>query len=172
MDRLRAQTKNGGSKAAVRRSWVLPVLCRGGLGVLFLARLVGDGAAVEALGVDVAVDELDHGDRGVVAVAEAGLEDADIAALAVLVARAEDGEELSDLGLVADLADRLTAGMEIATLADVISFSTIGRSSLALGSVVTICSCLISAADMLANIALRWAEVRLSLRFASPWRIF
>ena len=35
----------------------------------------------------------------------------------------------------------------------VTSFSTIGRSSLAFGSVVTICSCLISAAHMLANIA-------------------
>ena len=52
-------------------------------------------AAVEALGVDVAVDELDHRQRGVVAVAEAGLQDADIAALTVLVARAEDGEQLA-----------------------------------------------------------------------------
>src|SRR6218665_148625 len=53
----------------------------------------------------------------------------------------------------------------------VMSFSTIGRSSLALGKVVTICSCLISAADMLANMALRWLEVRLSLRLVLPWRI-
>src|SRR5882724_1313605 len=56
-------------------------------------------------------------------------------------------------------------------LPSVISFSTIGRSSLALGSVVTICSCLISAADMLANIALRWLAVRFSFRLVLPWRI-
>src|SRR3569833_1471913 len=56
-------------------------------------------------------------------------------------------------------------------LPSVTSFSTIGRSSLALGSVVTICSCLISAADMLANIALRWLAVRLSFRLVFPWRI-
>ncbi|MNL81031.1 hypothetical protein D3C87_2080310 [compost metagenome] len=53
----------------------------------------------------------------------------------------------------------------------VISFSTIGRRSFALGRVVTICSCLISAADMLANIALRWLAVRLSLRPELPWRM-
>src|SRR5437868_8601545 len=56
-------------------------------------------------------------------------------------------------------------------LPNVTSFSTIGRSSLALGSVVSICSCLISAADMLANIALRWLAVRLSFRLVLPWRI-
>src|SRR5690606_30323643 len=56
-------------------------------------------------------------------------------------------------------------------LPSVTSFSTIGRSSLALGKVVTICSCLISAADMLANIALRWLAVRLSFRLVFPWRI-
>ena len=41
----------------------------------------------------------------------------------------------------------------------------------ALAKVVTICSCLISAADMLANIALRWLAVRLSFRLVFPWRI-
>src|SRR5690606_36729646 len=56
-------------------------------------------------------------------------------------------------------------------LPSVISFSTIGRNSLALGSVVTICSCLISAADMFANMARRWLEVRLSFRLAFPWHI-
>src|SRR5205085_7695666 len=57
-------------------------------------------------------------------------------------------------------------------LPSVTSFSTIGRSSLALGKVVVICSCLISAADMLANIALRWLAVRPSFRLVLPWRIF
>jgi hypothetical protein len=49
-------------------------------------------------------------------------------------------------------------------LPSVTSFSTIGRSSFAFGSVVTICSCLISAAHMLANIARRCSAVRLSFR--------
>src|SRR5690606_852244 len=56
-------------------------------------------------------------------------------------------------------------------LASVISRSTTGLSSFAFGSVVTICSCLISAAAMLANIALRCAAVRLSLRPRLRWRI-
>src|SRR3978361_1988408 len=51
------------------------------------------------------------------------------------------------------------------------SFSTKGRSSLALGRVVTICACLIRLADMLANMAVRWAEVRPSFLCATPWRI-
>ena len=49
-------------------------------------------------------------------------------------------------------------------LPSVTSFSTKGRSSLALGRVVVICSCLISEAAMLANIAVRWLAVRPSLR--------
>src|SRR5665213_2897517 len=56
-------------------------------------------------------------------------------------------------------------------LARVTSFSTKGRSSFALGRVVVICSCLIRLAAMFANMAVRWAEVRLSLRCATPWRI-
>src|SRR5688500_8003116 len=56
-------------------------------------------------------------------------------------------------------------------LASVTSFSTIGRSSLAFGSVVTICSCSIGDAAMLANIAVRWLAVRLSLRPLFPWRM-
>ena len=38
----------------------------------------------------------------------------------------------------------------------------------ALGRVVTICSCLIRLADMLANMAMRWLDVRPSLRCAYP----
>ena len=44
-------------------------------------------AGIEALGIVIAVDEFDHRDRRGIAVAEAGLEHAGIAALAVLVAR-------------------------------------------------------------------------------------
>src|SRR5471032_2167811 len=53
----------------------------------------------------------------------------------------------------------------------VTSFSITGRRSLALGSVVLICSCLISAAVMLPHIALRCEAVRLSLRPWLRWRM-
>src|SRR5205085_1348966 len=55
--------------------------------------------------------------------------------------------------------------------ASVTSFSTTGRSSFAFGSVVTICSCWISAAAILANMAVRCVDVRFSLRPALPWRM-
>src|SRR5665213_36705 len=56
-------------------------------------------------------------------------------------------------------------------LARVTSFSTKGRSSLALGRVVVICSCLIRLAAMFANMAVRWLDVRPSFRCAIPWRM-
>src|ERR1700719_1807285 len=71
---------------------------------LFLHR-----AGIEALGIDVAVDEFDHGHRRVVAVAEAGLDDAGVAALPVLVTGRQRVEQLLDLILVAHLADCLAA---------------------------------------------------------------
>src|SRR3954468_17511603 len=78
-----------------------------GLGRFLLLRLLGRGAAVLALGGGVALDELDHRHRRHVAEAEAGLEDAQIAAAAARVARAERGEQLvGDIG-VAQEADRL-----------------------------------------------------------------
>src|SRR3546814_8874388 len=51
------------------------------------------------------------------------------------------------------------------------SLSISGFSSLAFGSVVVICSCLISDAAMLPNIARRWELVLLSLRPALRWRM-
>src|SRR5689334_19738354 len=56
-------------------------------------------------------------------------------------------------------------------LPSVMSRSTTGRRSLALGSVVEICSCFRRAWQRLSNIALRWAEVRLKLRPRRRWRI-
>ncbi len=76
------------------------------------------GTGVLALGVDVAVDEFDHGHRRVVAVAEAGLDDAGVAALAVLVAGRQRVEQLPDLILVAHLGDRLAAHGQPALLAE------------------------------------------------------
>src|ERR1019366_799119 len=80
---------------------------------LFLHR-----TGVEALGIDVAVDEFDHRHRRVVAVAKAGLDDAGIAALAVLVAGGENVEQLSGLVEIAHLGDRLPAHRKTALLAE------------------------------------------------------
>src|SRR5690242_2255603 len=71
------------------------------LGFLFLHR-----AGILTLGVDVAVDELDHSHRGVVAIAEAGLDDAGVAALTILVARGQRVEQLLDHVDIAQLRDR------------------------------------------------------------------
>ena len=62
-----------------------------------------NGAGILALGIDVAVDELDDRHRRRVAVAEAGLQDARIAAVAVRIALGEHVEELLDDGLVLEL---------------------------------------------------------------------
>src|SRR5882757_4280437 len=75
-------------------------------------------AGIEALGVDVAVDEFDHGHRGVIAIAKTGLDDAGIAALAVLVAGGENVEQLFGLIEVAHLGDRLPPHGETALLAE------------------------------------------------------
>src|SRR5690348_2613468 len=67
------------------------------------------GAGILPLGIDVAIDELDHSHRRVVAVAEARLDDAGITAVAVLVAGGQRVEQLLDLIDVAHLRNRLTA---------------------------------------------------------------
>src|SRR5215213_10181696 len=82
-------------------------------GGLFLHR-----AGIQSLGIDIAVDEFDHGHRRVVAVAEAGLDDAGVAALAVLVAGRQYVEQLADLILVAHLGDRLPAHGQPTLLAE------------------------------------------------------
>src|SRR5690606_17831465 len=66
---------------------------------------------------DVAVDELDHGKRGVIAMAEARLHDAQIAAVAVRITRRDGIEQALDDAFIADLRDNLAAGMQIAALA-------------------------------------------------------
>src|SRR3954463_15981162 len=89
-----------------------------GLRRFLLLRLLGRGAAVLALGGGVALDELDHGHRRHVTEAEAGLEDAQVAAVAGGVARAQRGEQLvGDVG-IAQEADRLAAGVQATPLAE------------------------------------------------------
>src|SRR5215471_17984651 len=56
-------------------------------------------------------------------------------------------------------------------LPSVISRSTKGRRSFAFGSVVRICSCLISAAARFSNIALRCPDLRLKPRPRRRWRM-
>src|ERR1700722_9029802 len=83
------------------------------LGFLFL-----HGTGIQALGIDVAIDEFDHGHRRVVAVAEAGLDDAGIAAMTVLVAGRQNVEQLLDLIDIAPLGAPLAAHGEPALLAE------------------------------------------------------
>src|SRR5579863_8803914 len=73
---------------------------------------------IEALGIDIAVDELDDRHRRVVAIAEAGLDDAGVTAVAVLVAGSENFEQLLGLVDIAHLRDRLAAQRKSALLAE------------------------------------------------------
>jgi len=81
-------------------------------GRLFLGLLLLHRTGILAFSLDIAVDKLDHRLGGVVAVAEARLHDAGIAAIAALVARADDVEEFFNLGNVANFGDRLTPGVQ------------------------------------------------------------
>src|SRR5712671_3501194 len=83
---------------------------------LLLGRL-GRRTGVLALGGGVALDELDHRHRRGVTEAETRLQDAQVAAVALGVARPQRGEELvGDVG-IAQEADRLAAGVQAALLA-------------------------------------------------------
>src|ERR1700704_3538729 len=76
-------------------------------------------AGIQALGIDVTLDELDHCDRRVVAVAKARLHNAGIAAVAVLVARTQHVEQLLHHGNVANLRDRLAPRMQAAAISEI-----------------------------------------------------
>src|SRR6185312_1762008 len=89
-----------------------------GLRRLLLLRLLGRGAGVLALGGGVALDELDHGHRRHVAEAVAGLQDAQVAAVAAGVARAQRGEQLVGNVGVAQEANRLAASVQATLLAE------------------------------------------------------
>src|SRR5690349_18754316 len=62
--------------------------------------LVDHRAGILALGADVAIDELDHRDRGGVRRADAGLDDPRVAAVAAGVARSDHVEQLGELRVV------------------------------------------------------------------------
>ena len=77
---------------------------------------LGAGPVGSALGAGVAVDKLDDRHRSHVAIPEAGLQDPDIAALTVLVARPEDREQAFGVHVLLQRRMGLTAGMQIAAL--------------------------------------------------------
>ena len=115
------------------------------------------------------VHQLDQRHRRVVALAEAELEDAQVAAVALGVARAELVEELARRYRGRAGGRTRGAGWRaLGVLPSVIIGSTTRRSSFALGSVVLIASWRSSEFVMLRSIARRWLEVRLSLRSPSP----
>ena len=83
----------------------------------FFACLFLHRTGIQALGIDIAIDKLDHGAGGVIAIAEAGFQHPRIAAVTILVAWADHLEELLDHRDVADFSHRLAARMQAATLA-------------------------------------------------------
>src|SRR5258708_17770092 len=80
---------------------------------LFVA---ADRARILALGVGIAVDELDDRHRRIVAVAEAGLDDAGIAARPSGVTLGEGGHQLVGENLILKPGDREAPGMQPALL--------------------------------------------------------
>src|SRR3954463_3361564 len=62
--------------------------------------LIHHRSGILALGADVAVDELDHRDRGSIRRTDARLDDARVAAVAVSVSRSYDVEQLGELSIV------------------------------------------------------------------------
>jgi hypothetical protein len=75
-----------------------------------------DRTRILALGRNVAVDEFDDRDRRGVRSAEAGLDDAGVAAVAVRVARGENVEQLGQLGIVKQAGVGQTAVRQAAAL--------------------------------------------------------
>src|ERR1700727_3728309 len=75
------------------------------------------GAGVLALGLNVAIDELDHRHGGIVAGAEPRLHDPRIAAIPILVARTQHVDQLLDQIGVAQARNREPTRVQVAALA-------------------------------------------------------
>ncbi len=131
----------------------------------FLGLLLRGRAGIRALGGGIAVHELDDRHRGGIAVAEAGLQHAGVAARTTLVAVGQNGQQLGPPALRPGGRDELAAGMEAAALAEsdqllddrtqVLRLRQSGLDLLMLDQRLS---------QILANNALRWPLVRLSLR--------
>src|SRR5690606_1162765 len=74
------------------------------------------GAVSCAFGRGVTVNEFDDRHRSHVAIAEAGLQDADIATLTVFVARGQNVEEFGNVFVFFESSSCLTAGMQVTAL--------------------------------------------------------
>src|SRR4051812_8051868 len=105
----------------------------GGSGGFGLEFVLGDRARILPLGGDVAVDELDDRDRRRVGGADAGLDDAGIAAVAVRVARPQHVEQLLELRLVEQAGLSEAAVGEAAALGQSHQLLDIGAKLLRLG---------------------------------------
>src|SRR5581483_3277940 len=101
----RPRRRSRSTEAAAPRTQPVGRAKLGGFG-LVLARGL-DRTRVLALGLDIALDELDQRHCRGVAVAEARLDDAGVAALPLLVALGEHGEELLDQLGVLQARERL-----------------------------------------------------------------
>jgi len=131
----------------------------------FVSRTAVDLLGFDRLDVGLGtVNQFDQRHRGVVAIAEAVFQDAQVAAGAGLVARTQFAEQLDDDVAVAQTVERQAMVGQAGSLPRVISGSTKRRSSLAFGRVVLMTSCFSSDTLMLRNMARRWLVVRLSLR--------
>src|SRR5688500_17451242 len=99
----------GGAVASLLR-------CGFGRCVGFLGRVTR--AILGALGLYVAVDELDHAHRAAIPVAETRLQNPGVAAGAIRVTRPDHGKQLLNRADVADFRDRLAARVKAALLAE------------------------------------------------------
>src|SRR5688572_10644950 len=82
----------------------------------FLEFLALDRTRILALGAHITIDQLDDRDRGGVGGAQAGLDDAGVAAVAARVARRQHVEQLDQLGVVEQAGVRQAAVREAALL--------------------------------------------------------
>ena len=109
---------------------------------------------IQTFRIFVAFDQFDHRHRRIVAITESGLNYTRVTATAVGISICQRIEQ-SLLCIVAQHRKGPAAVVETPALTQGDHLSTIGRRSFAFGKVVLICSCLIKAAAMFENIALR-----------------
>src|SRR5215470_16559146 len=122
--RKRAPRQHGNKKGSRQAAALLGVLCPNplrlrdlGLGGFALGLFLGlDRTGILALGSRIAVHELDDRHRGHVAVAEARLQHAGVAAVAALVAVGQRGQQLVRQLVVLERGEDLPAGGKAALL--------------------------------------------------------
>ena len=124
----------GAKKKGLPREALLDSSRSGGsgrFGLIFLDAL--DRTAILALGVRIAIDQFDDADRSGVRSADAGLDHAGIAAIAIGVARREDVEQLLQLGVIEEARESVAAIGEAAFLGQGDQLLDLGPKLLRLG---------------------------------------